>query len=77
MTMASMHMPTLHETSADGHLRARSLNIFNTLGRKDPRPAARQHAREIEQGGMGALVSGSLAQDEARAKNRSTDPGLR
>jgi hypothetical protein len=38
MTMAPSHMPTLHETRANGHLRARSLNTFNTLGRIGPVP---------------------------------------
>jgi hypothetical protein len=37
MTMASMHVPTLHKARAGGHLRARSLKTFNTLGRKDGR----------------------------------------
>jgi hypothetical protein len=35
MTMASMHVPTLHKACADGHLRACSLKTFSTLGRKD------------------------------------------
>jgi hypothetical protein len=68
MTMASMHVPTLHEAPRRRTFtRALSQDLQHSW--KERRALGRPHAREIGSRGWVALVSGSLAQDEGGRKN--------
>ena len=53
----------------DGHLRARSLKTFNTLGRKDPRPHARGKRGANREGG-GPFRFQKRAHERPAGKNR-------